>query len=857
MGCYFQYQVSYIQYPVSSIQYPESGIKKQSMKNSWLKSSIPHIIAVVIFVVVALIFCKPVLEGNELQQHDIVGWKGAAQNAFEVKEKTGKMPLWNTTLFSGMPNYQIAMEGKSVLPDLTKIFGLGLPVPANFFFIACICFYILGLALGLNPFAAVLGALAYGFSTYNPVIISAGHNTKMLAIGFMPLLLAGILLIFNRRYWIGLAVAVLGAYQELMSNHPQVNYYFFIIAGFITLFYTAQWIREKDFKQIGIAVVLCGVAAGVGLGAYYLTYATTKEYTEYTMRGGKSVEIQGDKVTTVNTKGLDDSYAFSYSMRLSEPLVMLMPDAYGGSSASPLKESSQEKMVEQLTALGNPQLNAVAPQMVAQMPGYWGGMAKPGESTSGPPYMGVLAVLLALIGFVILKGPLKWGLLVASVLAIVMSWGGYFADFNGILLHDLPLYNKFRAPSMALVIPQLTFIVMAVLTVQRIFFAPDGKAFLEQNFKKVLYTMGGLIVLIALIYLGQSYNSGYDELISGQLPDQIKTIIIGGAKQERQSVFGAQLLRTLLFAAVLLAILYLYMKNKLKPVVATVVLGLIVFIDLWAIDKKYLTDENYVPKEEVVARSFVKTPADDQISQDKDPHYRVFDVNGMNDNHAVYFHRSVLGYHPAKLRIYQDIIERYFGQQPPQDLLNALDVKYIITQNQQGQQSVIPNPGAFGAAWFVKGLKPEANAASELQAVGATHLRDTAIVPQAAVAAIGAIQADTTATITLTKYTNDAIEYNANSATPQFAVFSEVYYPAGWVATIDGKEAAIIKTDYFMRGLVIPAGKHKVQFAFEPATVKRGITVSYISSILVVILVLGGFAMQWWVDKNKKNKTAA
>lgn len=834
------------------------------MKNNWVKKIVPHLIAVVIFIVVSLVFCKPVLEGNVLSQHDIVGWKGAAQNAFDVKAKTGKAPLWNTALFSGMPNYQIYMEGKSVLPDLTKIFGLGLPNPANFFFIACICFYILALAMGLNPLTAVMGGLAYGFATYNPVILQAGHETKMYAIGFMPLLLAGLLLIFNKRYWIGLAVATLGAYQELMSNHPQINYYFFIIAAFVTIFYLVKWIRQKDFKHIGITVVLSGVAALVGLGAYYLSYAATKEYTEFTMRGGKSVEINGDKVVNTKTSGLDESYAFSYSMRMQEPLVLLMPKAVGGASigdgTTVIGEDS--KVIEKLSEQGVPAQTAM---QLANLPIYWGGMINATEvGTNGPPYVGAIICLLALIGFVIVKGPLKWGLLAATALGIIMSWGSFFPGVNLFLLHNLPLYNKFRAPSMALVIPQLTLALMAVVTVQKLFFSADGRDVLKQHFRQILYVFAGLVGLIILIYLGQSYTPGLAEtMLTGGGFDKsnpsLYPAVLAGLKADRQSLFGGQLLRTLVFIALLSGVLYFYLKNTLKPAIATVILGLVVFIDLWSVDKKYLPDEMYVPKDSGDAAAFAKTPADDQILQDKDPHFRVLNfAEGMNGNHTAYYHRSVLGYHAAKLRIYQDVIERYFSAgQPSQELLNALDTKYIITQNQQGQLVTIPNPDAYGAAWFVKGLKPEADAAAELQAVGTTHLKDTAIVPQAAMAGIGVVQSDTTARIALTKYTNDEIEYSTTSNAPQFAVFSEVYYPAGWKATIDGKDAAIVKTNYFMRGVVVPAGKHTVKLTFEPQTVKKGITVSYISSILVVILVLGGFGMQWWVDRKTKNTTAA
>ncbi|SDE01313.1 YfhO family protein [Niabella drilacis] len=831
------------------------------MKSNWVKKVVPHVIAVGIFVVVSLVFCKPVLEGNVLSQHDIIGWKGAAQNALDVKAKTGTLPLWNTNLFSGMPNYQIYLVGKSVLPDLTKVFGLGLPNPANFLFIACICFYILGLAMRLNPLTAVLGALAYGFATYNPVILQAGHETKMYAIGFMPLLLGGLLLIYNKRYWIGLAVATLGAYQELMSNHPQINYYFFIIAVFVTVFYVARWIREKDFKQIGVAIVLSGVAALVGLGAYYLSYAATKEYNDFTIRGGKTVEIKGDQVTNNKTSGLDEDYAFAYSMRMQEPLVLLMPKAVGGASIGDGTEviGENSKVIEKLSEQGVP---AQATAQLANLPIYWGGMINAKEvGTNGPPYVGALICLLALAGFVIVKGPLKWGLLSATALGIIMSWGSFFPGINLFLLHNLPLYNKFRAPSMALVIPQLALAVMAAVAVQKLFFSADGKDILKQHFKQILYVFGGLMGVIVLVYLGQSYTPGLAEtILTGSGFDKsnpsLYPAVVAGLKADRQALFGGQLLRTLAFMALLLGVLYFYLKNALKPAIAAVILGLVLFVDLWSVDKKYLPDEVYVPRDSSDAMAFAKTPADEQILQDKDPHFRVLNfVEAMNGNHTAYYHRSVLGYHAAKLRIYQDIIDRYFSTgQPPQELLNALDTRYIVTQNQQGQLVTIPNPGAYGAAWFVKGLKPEADAASELQAIGSTQLRDTAVVPQAAVAAIGTLQADTTSRIQLTKYTNDEAEYTTTSNTPQFAVFSEVYYPAGWKATIDGKDAPIVKTNYFMRGVAVPAGKHTVKLVFAPETVQKGLTISYISSILVMILVLGGFALQWWSDRRKSNK---
>lgn len=822
------------------------------MKNNWLNKILPHIIAIIIFLVTTVIFFKPVLDGKALNQHDMIGWKGMAQNSFEVKEHTGKFPLWNTHVFSGMPNYQIALEGKTVLPDINKIMGLGLPKPISFFFIAAVCFYILCLTLGLRPIIGILGALAYAFSTYNPVILSAGHETKMMAIAYMPLLLSGILLIYQKRYWIGLSIATLGAYLELMANHPQVNYYFFIIAGFITIFYLISWIKNREFKHLLISFALVAIAALVGIGSYSLAYLTTKEYTKYTMRGGKTLDIKGADVKAVNTKGLDADYALSYSMKPAEPLVMLMPNAYGGSSLNTLDEKSH--VVKKLSELGIPETSSA--QLISQLPKYWGGMSGPGEMTSGPPYIGAIIFILAIIGFVIIKHPVKWGLLAASVLAILMAWGKFFPSFNHFLLNTLPLYNKFRAPSMALIVTQLAFPVMAVLTVHYLFFAENAKEHLQANFKKILYTLAGIGALLILLYIGQSYASPLDDQILQAKFDQsgtdtINRAIIAGMKADRQSLFGMQVLRTIIFMALVLGALYAYLKNIVKPVYIVATLAFISFIDLWVIDKKYLGEEHFVDRDELQTQSFTKTPIDEQILQDKNPHYRVFDISaGFNDNRTAYFHRSVLGYHPAKLRIYQDVIERYFDGTSNEQILNALDTKYIINQNAQGQLNVFTNTSAYGPAWFVKAIKPVTNEVEELQSIGHTNLKDTAIILQANIKNVTVVP-DSSANITLTKYTNDEVEYHTTSSTPQFAVLSEVYYPAGWNAYIDGKQTNIIKTDYFLRGVQVPPGKHSIQLVFEPSTVQLGIQLSYISSILMLILFVGGLVAEWLTNKNK------
>ncbi|MFT3903296.1 MAG: YfhO family protein [Niabella sp.] len=826
------------------------------MNNKWINNVLPHVVAIAIFLLAAVVFCRPVMEGKALNQHDIIGWKGAAQNAFEVKEKTGRYPLWNTNVFSGMPNFQIAMDGDSALPDIYKIISLGLPKPMNYFFVAALCFYILCCTLGLRPVVGILGALAYAYSAYNPIIISAGHETKMMAICFMPLLLSGILLIFQKRYWLGLAVATLGAVYQINANHPQITYYLLLCLVLIAIVYVVYWIRSGELKHLIIAGCLSVIAGLLGLGVYAISYMPTKEYTEYTMRGGKDVEVKSDgTVAAASTKGLDEDYAFRYSMNITEPLVMLMPRAFGESSMQTLPPTSN--VVKKLSAIGVPE--GSAEQLATSLPAYWGGMSGPGEMTSGPPYVGAIIFILALIGFVIIKHPLKWALLAATVLSVVLSWGKFFPGVNNLLFHYLPMYNKFRAPSMALVMASLTLPVMAVLTIQYLFFSGNIKTQLDKYFKPILYTCAGLIVVLGLIYIGQSYNSPIDQQLLANKWDEsgspaIGSAIVAGLKADRQSLFGMQLLRTLLFVLVVLGVIYLYLKNIFKPMVAVAVLLLVSFADLWIFDKKYLPDEAYVPKDDTEAINFVKTAVDAEILKDTSAHYRVLQVGGFDDNRASYFHRSVLGYHAAKLRVYQDVIEKYLSGQPNQQVLNALDTRYFILRNpQNGQESLMPNPNAYGAAWFVKTVLPAKDKPSQLQEIGNVNLKDTAVLLQEDAGKIGAITpADSSSVINLSKYENDHIVYHTKSSGNHFAVLSEVYYPAGWNAYVDGKATPIYNTNFFMRGVVVPSGDHTVELKFEPSSYIKGNRITYISSYLVIIVVLGSFFMAWWTDRKKK-----
>ncbi|MCX6316012.1 MAG: YfhO family protein [Bacteroidetes bacterium] len=838
------------------------------MNNPLLKKTLPHLLAILIFLAVSVLFCKPILDGMVLNQHDNVGWKGMAQNSFEYKEKNGHFPLWNPNLFSGMPNYQVAMEGKSVLPDTVKLFSLGLPKPINFFFLACICFYILSLVLRINPIIGMMSSLAYAFSTYNVVILAAGHDTQMLATAFMPLLLAGLIAIYEKKYWLGFAITTYAAFQQVAANHLQVTYYFFLIAALITLFYLIKWIKEKDWKHIGIAGAISVVAAVIGLAGNALTLKTTSEYSKFTMRGGKDMNISDTAVTKANTSGLDTGYAFAYSLGKAEALTFIMPNAFGGYSGNRLNEGS--RVAKKLIGKQVPEDNA---EQVAQgMPSYWGML-----STSGPAYFGVIICLLGLIGFVMNKSPLRWGLLAATILGTFMAWGKYFAGFNTLLFEYLPLYNKFRSPAFAQVIPQLCVGISAAIGLQQLLFGPKLQ---KNDLKKIGIITGGLFAFLGLMYLMLDYNALYDASIRESINQQsgnteIGSAVIAGLKEDRQSVFGGQLLRALGLALLGLGVLFFYYKNQIKGYVAAILLLVISTLDVYVISHSYFTndrepyasyqrdeDKLFVAADSYQANNFSPTPADQQILQDKDPNYRVLNMLGtanadpFSESRTSYYHKSIGGYHPAKLRIYQDVLEKYFAGQTNPQILNMLNTRYIITQSPfTGRDTVIRREEAYGNCWFVKTVLLS-DKIDLFKKIGTTNLRDTAWVEKDVAAGLVQPQPDSLSTIRMTKFDNDAIEYEADCKGPQFAVFSEIYYPKGWNAYVDDKKTTYYNTNYILRGLSLPAGKHTIRFVFEPESVKSGTNIMFIASILVLISLLGGLFMAWKKGEFKQSLPA-
>ena len=811
------------------------------LKNfDWKKDLLPHLIAIAIFLLLALIFCYPALSGQVLSQPDIIHWKGMAQNAFEYKAIHGHFPLWNTHLFSGTPNYQTAMDNSEFVPNhFITILSLGLPNPASYFFLACICFYILTVVFRFNLLVRILASVAFAYCTYNPVIAVAGHETKFLAIALMPALLAGILLIFKRKYIIGLAVTCLFATLQMRANHIQITYYLLLVIAVMTIAFIIHWIKTGQYKHMLIALGLSLLGGAIGIGNFATVLLTTAEYSKYTMRGGKALEIaEGGLAKEIeHTKGLDNSYAFMWSMHKAEPLQMMMPNAFGGGSANTFAEN--EKLADNLSGAGLPG-EAVA-QLSQMIPQYWGGL----ESTSGPVYIGIIICLLAIIGFVF-KIKHRWWLLAATLLGIILAWGKYFG-LNDTLFNILPLYNKFRAPSMALVIPQLTLPLMAALCLQALLFNTETnpKEFIQKHFKKITYALGGTVVLLLLIYFMNDYGASLDEQLKQMFAnpqaggEAVGASVINALKDARKDMFFSGILRVILFSALLLGALYLFMKDKLKATALLLILTVVNTVDLLAVGKKYMNAENFMQPEDIESQAFSLKPYDQQILQDKDPHYRIFNLaNGDPFQDAVtsYHHRSIGGYHPAKLSIYQDLIQGQMSRSINPGVLNMLNTKYIVGQD----GNVMTNPEALGAAWFVKHVQLVPNAAAEMNALNNFNPKDTAYVQESFKSAIGANTAfDSTASIQLTSYSNDEIKYKTSSQSNQFAVLSEVYYPAGWNAYIDGKKTEYAKVNYALRGIAVPAGEHEILFKFEPDSVKTGNTLIVIcNSLLLLILLL-------------------
>lgn len=824
------------------------------MKRFNWKSLTPHIIAVGVFLIVAVIYCKPALQGKVLQQSDVIHWKAMAANSEAYKATHGHYPLWSNGMFCGMPAFQIAMDVKNPFNIfyIQHIITLFLPKPINFFFLLCIGFYFLTQILRLDYRIGILSALGYAYASFSAILVVAGHETQIQAMAYMPFILGSIILIYHRKYLIGASLTALFMGLLIAINHLQVTYYLMIVTGFMSIYYLVNWIKKKEYKHAVTALVLTVGASLFGIATNLTTLATTYDYSKATMRSGTlNLDTVNDKQAA--STGLDIDYAFQWSYGQAETFSLLIPNVYGGSSeGGTLNEKSN--FAKQLQQLGAPEDQSA--QFAANIPTYWGNQ----PFTSGPVYLGAIICFLFFLGAVYLKDNNKWWMIAACFLAILMSWGKNFIGFNSFLFNYLPLYNKFRVPSYTLIIPQFLFVLLGAMALNQFLFKETDKKYALKKLMQTAYVILGIFVIAGMLYTSLSYKSDTDSSLVSRLTQQtggnseVANTLYNALVQDRQSLFGSDLIRSLFFAASAFLLLWLFIKDKIKAAYALLAIVALSSIDVIAESRRYLNDDRFLADDNYQT-SFAPSAADQQIMQDTG-YYRMIDFTKdvFNDASPALFHNDVGGYNPAKLALIQDVITYQISKQPMNfNALNMLNTKYFVVPGAQGQPQVQQNPEAFGACWFANNILFVNDAAAAMKALNTLQSKDTAIVESAYKSSIPFMpQTDSVAAIRLIKNDNDDITYESNSSTNQFAVFSEIFYDRGWKAYIDNKETPILKANYALRGLAVPAGKHNIRFEFRPASYYKTTSITVAASALIWLLLVF-LAIKTFILKKKED----
>jgi hypothetical protein len=804
-------------------------------KERW-RRLLPHAMAICIFLLAAFLYCMPAFNHQVLVQEDLTQWKAMAHSSFEYKAKHGTFPLWTESMFGGMPAFLIAMDAHAFEPQgyIYKILTLGLPSPASYFFLACICFYLLTSALRVNPYIGIITALAYAYATYNPVIISVGHETKMQTIALLPAFIGGFVLIYDKRYGWGAVVSAMGTALIVSANHMQIFYYGLIIAAGMTIGYTIRWIVHREWRHLCVALLLAAGCWLTGVLCNSVLIFTTYDFSKATIRGGS--ELADDPSAK---KGLSTDYAFSYSLYPSESFVLIVPKIYGGSSGQEIQDD-RSKAVEALHKL--PRQTAEQVQQNDLLTWYWGGIG----STAGPAYAGAIICFFALIGMFVLDNKHKWWIAITCMLALLMSWGGYLPGFNGLLLKYLPMYNKFRAPSVILVIPVFLLTLLAALSLQQILTG----VVINKYWKGVLLTT--LVFLtVGILYFSFDYTTWFDRHFLQRAGEKAKPFF-DGLREDRRGLFLHSLLRSLLFIAAAAFMTTLYLKGKIKTILLLVGIGALAYIDVIGIDLKYLNHADYKPS--TTAGDQIATATDSLLLKDTG-YYRVFDLRygpGYTLTYGAataWFHRTIGGYNAAKLSIYQDLIEHQLQNYPNcQPVVDMLNTRYIIQRTAVGD-TIIHNEDASGSAWFARNIDYASDAKACMSRLTNLSIKDTAILFAADSARLAPFlpfansanqtRANSNADyIRLTRNDNDETEYQSSAIGSRFAVFSEIYYPRGWKAFIDGKESPIFRTNYVLRGLSIPPGQHTIRFVFHPRSYFLGKMVQNMAGFLILIIIL-------------------
>ena len=826
---------------------------------SSIKKCLPDVLAVLLFVVLAFAYFFPAdIEGRILYRHDASAGRGAGQEGIEYLEKTGERSRWTNALFGGMPTYQMAPSYGStdLLTKAIYAYHLWLPENVWFVFAYLLGFYILLRAFDFRQHLAALGSIIWAFSTYFLIIIAAGHIWKVWALAYLPPMIAGIVLAYRGKYLWGLLLTAVFSAFEINANHVQMSYYYLFIILFMVIAWLVEAIRQQQMARFLKATAVCIAGAAIGVCVNLSNLYHTWQYSKESMRG-KSELVKANNANQTSS-GLERDYITQWSYGIGETWTLLIPNTKGGASM-PLSQNE--------TAMKHADENYVS--IYQQIGQYWG--EQPG--TSGPVYVGAFVVMLFILGLFIVKGPMKWALLAATVLSILLSWGKNFMGFTDFFLDYVPMYDKFRTVASILVIAEFTIPLLAMMALKKIFDEPELMK-LRMKYVGISFLLtGGIALLFSL--MPSAFFSGFvstSELHALQsLPPEHVQPIIANLTEMRQAMFTSDAMRSFYIILVGTGILLAFMYGKLKKEWAIGIILVLCLVDLWTVNKRYLNDEMFVPKSEREAPQ-QKTQTDELILRDQTLDYRVLNLasNTFNENETSYYHKSIGGYHAAKLRRYQEMIEQYINPEMQAlfgavseaagdmtqvngdsicPVLNMLNTRYFIFPLEGGQTVPIQNPYAYGNAWFVDKLDYVNNANEEMAAVGKIDLRHQAVADVKFKAQLGeAVEQDTASVVTITSYEPNRLTYDVNSGKGGVLVFSEIYYPE-WTATVDGQPVELGRVDYLLRAIQIQPGKHQVELSFFPKSVSTTETIAYVAIVLLILTLLGTIFLEY---KNRK-----
>ncbi len=793
------------------------------MNRNLLKKLYPHVVAVLVFIAVSFVYFYPLLEGKILEQPDIVQFRGMAQEIVEFREETGEEPLWTNSMFGGMPAYQISvLYPSNLVQHVDSVISLGLPVPAKYLFLSLLGFYILLLAFRVRPWLAMAGALAFGFSTYFFIIEAAGHNTKAHAMAYMAPVIAGIYLSYRGKLLLGCAVTGLFLALQIYANHLQITYYTLII---VVIFGAAELIAairngtvQRFFRILGILFIPVVLAAGINFTKLYLTW----EYGQYSTRGPSELTHDQEK----RTSGLDKDYILDdYSYGIVETMNLFIPDFKGRSSTMDLGEDSN--VFEELQSAGVQRPGDI----VSQMPVYWGGQ----RFTEGPVYIGAVVIFFFVLGLFLLKGRVKWWLVTATVLSIMLAWGKNFMFLSELFIYYVPGYDRFRTVSMILVIAQLTIPLLGVLGVQKIIEGGVSYEKLKKYLFKSFYITGSIALFFVLFAGVFSFSAPVDsQLLASGWPD----FLVDALREDRESLMRSDAFRSLIFVLLSALLVWGYHKKTVKANWLVFALAVLLFADMWPVNRRFLSSDDFITEVEKT-RTFRRTQADMTILEDDDPHFRVFNTTRSPFNDAVtsYHHKSVGGYHGAKLGRYQDLIDFHLSENN-MDVFNMLNTKYfIVPDSDEGSPRAQRNPDALGNAWFVNNYRLVDNADEEIEALYDFDPSREAIVDRKFEHHLEGLPdtIDSSGNIELVEYKPNYLKYRSSADSPQLAVFSEIFYDKGWEAYINGENIPHFRANYVLRAMVVPEGEHTIEFEFDPRGYTVGERISLAASILLIL----------------------